>query len=82
MLLENISIWKCSNIYRYAVQVEWYLQLTIKTSNTVKIIDLNKDLEFDVSKGEQYLFSNGFSNYILNFKDNQESISLIFSIDG
>ena len=59
------------------------MKLTIKNGfGSNKVIDLNKDLEFNVAKGEQYIFSSGFSNYILNFKDNQESISLIFNVDG
>ncbi|MBU3015581.1 hypothetical protein KO488_12500, partial [Poseidonibacter lekithochrous] len=59
------------------------MKLTIKNEfGSNKVIDLNKDLEFNVAKGEQYIFSSGFSNYILNFKDNQESISLIFNVNG
>ena len=59
------------------------MKLTIKNGfGSNKVIDLNKDLEFNVAKGEQYIFSSGFSNYILNFKDNQESISLIFNVNG
>jgi hypothetical protein len=59
------------------------MKLTIKNGfGSNKVIDLNKDLEFNVVKGEQYIFSSGFSNYILNFKDNQESISLVFNVDG
>ncbi|MAC83358.1 MAG: hypothetical protein CL624_04415, partial [Arcobacter sp.] len=59
------------------------MKLTIKNGfGSNKVIDLNKDLEFNVVKGEQYIFSSGFSNYILNFKDNQESISLVFNVNG
>ena len=59
------------------------MKLTIKTgSNLKKVVELNKDLEFDVSKGEQYIFSSGFSNYILNFEDNQQTILLVFNVDG
>ncbi|WP_228281182.1 Calx-beta domain-containing protein, partial [Malaciobacter pacificus] len=59
------------------------MKLTIKTgSNLKKVVELSKDLEFDVSKGEQYIFSSGFSNYILNFEDNQQTILLVFNVDG
>ena len=58
------------------------MKLTIKTGSDSKIIDLNNDLEFNVVKGEQYVFSSGFTNYVLNFKDDQESIVLIFNVDG
>ena len=59
------------------------MKLTIKLDNgSIKVVKLNKDLEFTVAKGEQYVFSNGFTNYVLNFKDDQESIVLVFNIDG
>ncbi|WP_071628102.1 Calx-beta domain-containing protein [Poseidonibacter lekithochrous] len=59
------------------------MKLTIKLENgSIKVVELNKDLEFTVAKGEQYVFSNGFTNYVLNFKDDQESIVLVFNIDG
>ncbi|MFK2823865.1 Calx-beta domain-containing protein, partial [Arcobacter sp. YIC-80] len=58
------------------------MKLTIKTGTQLKEIDLNKDLSFNVNKGEQYVFSNGFTNYVLNFKDDQESIILVFNISG
>lgn len=58
------------------------MKLTIKTGSQLKEIDLNKDLSFNVNKGEQYVFSNGFTNYVLNFKDDQESILLIFNVQG
>ncbi|MDD2895702.1 MAG: hypothetical protein PHG81_06720, partial [Aliarcobacter sp.] len=58
------------------------MKLTIKTENGQKIVDLKNDLQFNTLKGEQYVFSNGFSNYVLNFKDNQESVVLTFNVDG
>ena len=58
------------------------MKLTIKTENGQKVVDLNSDLQFNAIKGEQYVFSNGFSNYVLNFKDNQESVTLTFNVDG
>jgi len=58
------------------------MKLTIKSEGQSKVVDLNKDLQFDVNKGEQYIFSNGFTNYVLNFKDNQESVVLTFNVDG
>ncbi|WP_423274659.1 Calx-beta domain-containing protein, partial [Arcobacter sp. YIC-464] len=58
------------------------MKLTIKTGTQLKEIDLNKNLSFNVNKGEQYVFSNGFTNYVLNFKDDQESILLIFNVEG
>ena len=51
------------------------MKLTVISANNVKqVIELNKDLTFDVSKGEQFIFSNGFTSYVLNLKDNQQSI--------
>ena len=33
------------------------MKLTIKTgTGLTKVVDLNKDLEFNVAKGEQYVF--------------------------
>lgn len=58
------------------------MKLTIKSQNEEKIIQLKSNLKFDVEKGEQYVFSNGFSNYVLSFKDNQESVVLAFTVDG
>ncbi|RXI31631.1 hypothetical protein CP986_11390, partial [Arcobacter aquimarinus] len=58
------------------------MKLTIKSDNQVKIIDLNKDLELSAVKGEQYVFSNGFTSYTLNFKDDQQTVSLQFNVDG
>ncbi|MEZ4692625.1 MAG: hypothetical protein R2837_01105, partial [Aliarcobacter sp.] len=58
------------------------MKLTIKSDNQVKIIDLNKDLELSAVKGEQYVFSNGFASYTLNFKDDQQTVSLQFNVDG
>ena len=59
------------------------MKLTIKSpAGTKEVIDLNKDLLFNTSKGEQYIFSKGFSNYVLNFKDNQKSVELTFNIEG
>ena len=58
------------------------MKLTIKSDNQVKIIDLNKDLELSAVKGEQYVFSNGFTNYTLNFKDDQQTVSFQFNVDG
>ena len=58
------------------------MKLTIKTQSGQKVVDLNSDLQFNTIKGEQYVFSNGFSNYVLNFKDNQESVTLTFNVDG
>ncbi|MBP9491076.1 MAG: hypothetical protein KBE77_06470, partial [Aliarcobacter sp.] len=58
------------------------MKLTIKTENGQKVVDLKNDLQFNALKGEQYVFSNGFSNYVLNFKDNQESVVLTFTVDG
>ncbi|RXI34527.1 Calx-beta domain-containing protein [Arcobacter defluvii] len=58
------------------------MKLTIKSEGQDKVVDLNKDLQFNVNKGEQYIFSNGFSSYVLNFKDNQQSVELTFKIDG
>ncbi|CAM4231025.1 immunoglobulin-like domain-containing protein [Arcobacter suis] len=58
------------------------MKLTIKTQSGQKVVDLNSDLQFNTIKGEQYVFSNGFSNYVLNFKDNQESVTLTFNVNG
>uniref|UniRef100_UPI0040485D5F Calx-beta domain-containing protein n=2 Tax=Aliarcobacter sp. TaxID=2321116 RepID=UPI0040485D5F len=59
------------------------MKLTIKSGNgQARVVDLEKDLQFNTLKGEQYIFSKGFDNYVLNFKDNQESIELIFNVDG
>ena len=58
------------------------MKLTIKSDNQIKIIDLNKDLELSAVKGEQYVFSNEFTNYTLNFKDDQQTVSLQFNVDG
>ena len=58
------------------------MKLTIKTENGQKIVDLKNDLQFNTLKGEQYVFSNGFSNYVLNFKDDQKSVELTFNIEG
>ena len=58
------------------------MKITIKSENGQKVVDLKNDLQFNTLKGEQYVFSNGFSNYILNFKDNQESVILTFNVDG
>ena len=67
---------KKDNIRRYK------MKLTIKTQSGQKVVDLNSDLQFNTIKGEQYVFSNGFSNYVLNFKDNQESVTLTFNVNG
>lgn len=58
------------------------MKLTIKSQDSQKIIDLNKDLNLSAVKGEQYVFSNGFTNYTLNFKDDQQTVSLQFNVDG
>ncbi len=58
------------------------MKLTIKTENGQNIIDLKNDLKFDTSFGEQYIFSSGFSNYLLSFKDDQSSVVLTFNVDG
>ena len=59
------------------------MKLTIKSPAGMKeVIDLNKDVLFNTSKGEQYIFSKGFTNYVLNFKDDQKSVELTFNIDG
>lgn len=59
------------------------MKLTVISANNVKqVIELNKDLTFDVSKGEQFIFSNGFTSYVLNLKDNQQSIELLFNVNG
>lgn len=45
------------------------MKLTIKSpAGTKEVMDLNKDLLFNTTKGEQYIFSKGFTNYVLNFK--------------
>ncbi|MGE3300973.1 MAG: hypothetical protein AB7I39_11125, partial [Arcobacter sp.] len=58
------------------------MKLTIKSDGQSKVVDLDKDLQFNVNKGEQYIFSNGFTSYVLNFKDNQQSVELTFKVDG
>ncbi|RWS49241.1 hypothetical protein CKA56_09250 [Arcobacter venerupis] len=58
------------------------MKLTIKTENGQRVVDLKNDLQFKALKGEEYVFSNGFSNYVLNFKDNQESVVLTFNVNG
>ena len=58
------------------------MKITIKSENGQKVVDLKNDLQFNATKGEQYVFSNGFSNYVLNLKDNQESVILTFNVDG
>ena len=58
------------------------MKLTIRSENGEKVIDLKNNLQFNTIKGEQYVFSNGFTNYVLNFKDNQESVVLTFNVDG
>ncbi|MBP7225278.1 MAG: hypothetical protein KBA17_01995, partial [Aliarcobacter sp.] len=58
------------------------MKLTIKSQGQDKVVDLSKDLQFNVSKGEQYIFSNGFTSYVLSFKDNQKSVELTFKVDG
>lgn len=59
------------------------MKLTIKSpAGTKEVMDLNKDLLFNTTKGEQYIFSKGFTNYVLNFKDNQKSVELTFNIEG
>ncbi len=59
------------------------MKLTIKSAKGLeKVVNLEKDLQFNTSKGEQYIFSKGFSNYILNFKDDQKSVELTFNVDG
>ena len=63
--------------------MEKKIKLTVISANNVKqVIELNKDLTFDVSKGEQFIFSNGFTSYVLNLKDNQQSIELLFNVNG
>ena len=58
------------------------MKLTIKAENgQKKVIELGKNLEFSVAKGEQYFFSKGFSSYSLNIKVNN-SVELVFNIDG
>ena len=57
------------------------MKLTIRSEKGEKVVDLKTDLQFDATKGEQYVFSNGFSNYILAFKDNQQSVILTFNVD-
>ena len=54
------------------------MKLTIKTENGQKVVDLKNDLQFSTSSGEQYIFSSGFSNYVLSFKDDQTSVVLTF----
>ena len=59
------------------------MKLTIKSPAGMKeVMDLNKDVLFNTSRGEQYIFSKGFTNYILNFKDDQKSVELTFNIEG
>lgn len=58
------------------------MKLTIRSEKGEKVVDLKTDLQFDATKGEQYVFSNGFSNYILAFKDDQQSVILTFNVDG
>ncbi len=58
------------------------MKVTIKTANETKVVELSENIEFDAIKGQQFVFSNDFDNYVLNFKDNQESIELIFNADG
>ena len=49
------------------------MKLTIKSAKGLeKVVNLEKDLQFNTSKGEQYIFSKGFSNYILYLKDDQK----------
>ena len=56
------------------------MKITIKSENGQKVVDLKNDLQFNATKGEQYVFSNGFSNYVLNLKDNQERRRKMFSL--
>lgn len=59
------------------------MKLTIKSANNAKqVIELDKDLTLNVAKGEQFIFSKGFTNYVLSLKDNQQSIEIIFNVDG
>ena len=59
------------------------MKLTIKSPAGMKeVMDLNKDVLFNTSRGEQYIFSKGFTNYVLNFKDDQKSVELTFNIEG
>ncbi|MDZ7818893.1 MAG: hypothetical protein U5K55_09850 [Aliarcobacter sp.] len=59
------------------------MKLTIKSAKGLEqVVNLEKDLQFNANKGEQYIFSKGFSNYILNFKDDQKSLELTFNVDG
>ena len=58
------------------------MKLTIKTENGQKVVDLKNDLQFNTLEGEQYVFSSGFSNYVLSFKDDQASVVLTFNVDG
>lgn len=58
------------------------MKLTIRSENGEKIVDLKSNLQFNTIKGEQYVFSNGFKNYVLDFKDNQQSVVLTFNVDG
>ena len=56
------------------------MKLTIKTENGQKVVDLKNDLQFNTLEGEQYVFSSGFSNYVLSFKDDQASVVLTFNL--
>ena len=58
------------------------MKLTIRSENGEKIVDLKNDLQFNTLKGEQYVFSNGFTSYVISFKDNQESVVLTFNVNG
>ncbi|MDY0052692.1 MAG: hypothetical protein RBR65_09135, partial [Aliarcobacter sp.] len=59
------------------------MKLIIKSLDGSKeVIDLNKDVSFNTTKGGQYIFSKGFANYALDFKNNQKSVELTFDIDG
>ena len=59
------------------------MKLTIKSANgQIKVVELSKDVLFNATKGEQYIFSKGFSGYSLNLRDNQQSMELVFNVDG
>ncbi|TLT05396.1 Calx-beta domain-containing protein, partial [Aliarcobacter cibarius] len=59
------------------------MKLTIREANgSSKVVELAKDLEIVAKKGQQFIFSNGFSSYSMNFKDDQKSVEFLFKIDG
>jgi len=59
------------------------MKLTIKDASGLnKVVELNNNSEFNITEGQQYIFSNNFSSYTLDLSNNEKSISLVFNVEG